>query len=219
LEGQRVWFVQTQDRITTEQPVILDNRLIFGDAAGFLYGVDVSMGSIIWQTNTKDVVEIAGYDQPIFPFGFPITHQSTVILPVGLSRVVCGFDAKTGNRLWQNETAKRKKALACDESYIYYVTPNGELGCIMNDTGLPRWLVDNAEHHLAETLAPSGLVVGSYYFAGFNSSKKLVAFNTQDGEVGWSFLGSGGFTAPPIFVGGRLIVGCDDQQVYCFVEE
>ncbi|MCI0393413.1 MAG: PQQ-binding-like beta-propeller repeat protein [Chloroflexi bacterium] len=219
LDGEQLWFVQSQDRITTEQPVIVDDTLIFGDAAGFLYGVNVENGNIIWQTNTTEVVQITGYDQPIFPFGLPVTFQRSVILQVGVSRVVCGFDAKTGNYLWQYETARRKRALACDESHIYYVTPDGGCGCIRGDDGHPCWFADNAGYHLAESLAPSGLVIGSYYFAGFNTPQKLVAFNTDNGHPVWNFSGNGGFAAGPIFADGRLIVGCDDQHVYCFIEE
>lgn len=92
-------------------PTILGNRVYATSATGFLWCVDRKTGNILW---TKDVLEIAGWDQTTFevaaPWGYagsPLLVDGRCILPLGgpvdakSSASLVALDAETGEVIWK----------------------------------------------------------------------------------------------------------------------
>lgn len=101
-----------------------------------------------------------------------------------------------------------------------YIQARNQCVCVDVESGQRQWITEDTENRLSAVALPGlGLVVGDYYIVGYDQKRrKVVAFSKLDGQVRWEYKGKGGFTSPPTFVDGKLIIGSDDQSVYCFEE-
>ncbi len=218
-DGDLVWFAQSSNLVWTLQAAIVDDILIFGDGDGFVYGVQVQDGQIIWQIDVKPLVEVKSVvrPRPISANGAPKIVGTTVIMHVGTGQNYSAFDVRTGQVKWVYMDDIYGNNEACDEKNFYYTTPK-YLRCIDIETGQLLWTADIRKYNISDPRACSGLVVGNYYIASFGEDHKIAAFNIQNGQLEWQYTAGNLFHAGPIFAEGKLVIGCSDSYVYCFEE-
>lgn len=218
-DGELIWTFETEGDVYTSQAALHGRDLIFGDGAGFAYGVDASDGSLDWRFDAKEHVQAQGALGPLKTTisGSPFIANGIAVLRASGLHLV-GLEASTGELMWVYECSEPVKNVACGGDTVFHTTYGGECFAVNLETGELKWSAKNEEAELGDIAAKGGLVVGDYYFCGFNSSRKLAAFDTRTGEVVWTFQGKGrgGFSSTPIFVNGRLYMGQDHGQFYCF---
>jgi outer membrane protein assembly factor BamB len=179
----------------------------------------VEHGKLIWRTDTRDLLSPLISDSRIYPYGFPMVVGSTAIIKVGFDSVLVGIDIASGNVKWVHTASDPILHPACNVTNLYYVSRFGQCSCIDISTGQFIRKGDDTDQMQISTFGHSGLIVGDYYLAGFDGSHTLVAFNVRDCRAEWDYVGPSDFTTSPIFIDGRLVIGCKDGYVYCFASE
>lgn len=115
-DGEVVWFVQSEARISTISALVND-ILLFGDESGFMYGVQIQDGQIRWRTNLKSVIDSSSVPYSIHPYGSILTVGSTLIV-AGSALSLVGIDISTGSVKWQYEAESAIDRKACDSVTI-----------------------------------------------------------------------------------------------------
>lgn len=224
LDGRLIWFHSTQGPIRTTASALKSGRLVFGDAAGFVYALEEQTGRELWRLNVQPLASLIPVPVPpkaVSPVGTPVIAENTVLLRVGDTRNFCGIDLTSGVLKWQHvadaDLGYRGSAdcAVADESRMYY-TIRDLFRVIDIETGQVVRTVENPRYRFGDSMSLSGLVVNGHYFASFNMSKQLVAFNTETGEVEWAFVGESGYSAPGIYCDEKLLIGSDGGEFYCF---
>ncbi len=62
------------------------------------------------------------------------------------------------------------------------------------------------------------MIVGARVFIA-SGDGRLYALDVKTGEKLWEYEAGGGFTASPAVAQGRLVIGNDDGELYCFGEK
>lgn len=221
-DGEIIWSFNSKGSITTLQPTILEGNLIFGDKAGFLYGVEASSGHLAWQTDVKTAVQkIGSFNQPAHPCYYSIGAGKNIVVNAGSSLVFLAVNAETGNIEWIFFGDKPSGNPATDLNNLCFISlmhSRVYLECVDLITGKQLWEVNLHPHKLGDSSVypGTGLIVGEQYITSFNRSAKVAAFNTENGSLTWSYQCEAGLSASPIFIGGRLLVGDHFGNVYCF---
>ena len=224
-EGKVKWSMRTRGEVSTLQAAVAEGILVFGDDAGFLYGVNIENGHVSWEADLNSLLKSSiPSSLKAKPFLLPMIVDTTMIIPVGATRVQVAFDVRNGDLLWVNVSDWPVAHPAADMSSLYFIChrQRGDtVDCVAIDSGTLRWSKDISDYNLGDTSVyhNTGLVVGDHYLSGFSSSSTMAMFSAKDGHLEWTFKGEGGFHAAPIFADERIIIGDNDQYVYCFVED
>lgn len=218
MNGRLVWFQPCRGPVRTNGAAIKEGILVFGDAEGYVYALYVENGQLVWQTDIKSLIDDPSLLNEVSAFGLPTIVDNIVIIRVGDYSNFCGLDLHSGEIRWHHVAASNANCIASDETRMYYYRLYDLWQSIDIKTGQLIKTMNSSQHLLGESMSLSGLVIGNHHIAGFNMSTKLAAFNTDTGEVEWTFTGGGGYSAAGIFVDSRLVIGCDDRKVYCFTE-
>lgn len=123
-------------------PVIAEGRVFALGPRGQLVAIDADTGREIWKT---DLVKDHGAVKPHWGFGTsPIVAAGVLVVEVGAKEaMVCGFDTKTGRRLWaagDDEVYYQSPVpLARDGGSELLIAGNKKLFCIDAKSGDVRW--------------------------------------------------------------------------------
>ena len=218
-----IWEYQSKGPRSTSSCAIGDGIMVFGDKEGLLYGLDADTGNEIWVLDIAPELRIFEHKyRNIHPnaTAVPWISGDTVVIIAGHSQNILGIDLRSGGIRWKyviDEKKERKvNSLACDGHFLYFICSPIELRKLSVSDGKLVFSAQIPRDKLGSPLGKYGLVVGDFYFCGFNESEKLVAFNHNDGVPAWEFQGEGSFEPGPIWVNDRLVVGNNLGNIYCF---
>lgn len=224
LDLNELWFCEGPKPSSTVSCAIQENRLVFGDRSGLMHCVEASSGRESWSTDVRPFVSI---QRPKFgkitlmPRGLPLVIGDTVLIRAADFANLIALDLDSGKHRWSHVAdsefafSDEAMSLATDDEHIYFVI-RGHFRKLELDTSAPAITVDHREEELGDSLSLLGLVVGDHYFAGFNASRKLVAFDKNTGSIIWQFVGEGGFSNSPAWIDGNLYIGDDLGNLFCF---
>jgi outer membrane protein assembly factor BamB len=229
LDGNVVWF-QPSEGIPSTKAAIAQGKLVFGDQKGFVYALDTAKGTVVWKINLQGSITTqkprrgVGSREGTYACELPRIVNDTIVFYVNNKANLCGVDLSTGALKWHLRADADlplggcAQCLGSDEQSLYYVTRNF-FRWVDAASGDITLTIDHQHHALKESMAWAGLVAGRYYFAAFNMSRKIVAFDTETGAIAWEFQEEddhGGFSDAGIYTHGKFIIGRDSGHVYCF---
>lgn len=219
-----LWSTEVEHPISTISCAIDGKYLIFGDGSGALHCVHSEMGEPLWSRDIGSLVSIVEtpYSNPTrHPRGLPIIIDDILIVRAGDFRNLLALDVETGEFIWGHvcdadfDFSDEAMSIGTDNEHIYYVM-RSRVRRLNLKSGAGTTLADHSDRDLGDSLSLLGLTVGDYYFAGFNERKRLMAFNKHTGKIVWEFTGDGGFSHSPVWIYGKLYIGDDMGNVYCF---
>lgn len=202
-------------------PSVYDGRAVFGDSppqtmGGNLYCLDADTGESIWKRDVSklgeyrvervDKVEIKpGW----FASRYPVIAEGKIYGSLGAH--MCCFNIETGELIWKEEGAKTP--IYKDGRLYSFVLC--QLFCYDAKTGK---IIYKKEYPEIGTFSQSlPFLAGNTFFQG--TEQGLFAFDINSGEKVWEFHSKkkyAPFRSQPVFIDGRLYVGCDDGYMYCF---
>jgi outer membrane protein assembly factor BamB len=108
------------------QPVVVENRVIFGSADGRVYALDTATGGQYWRYSTPDAV-----------FAHPQV-QGEIVYVASSGSTLSALDLLTGKRIWQAELpAPLRNPPAIAENAIYQLgEANPDLFLIDRQSGV-----------------------------------------------------------------------------------
>lgn len=219
-EGKPVWRFQSRGPVWTSQAAAADGLVFFGDRDGLAYGVSAESGELVWHLDTNSMLTLSDPVRPRMSSvsGPTFVVGDTVVVHAGTGSHLIALDSSAGRLVWVYEAASPMRSVACGGKAVFHTTFGGRVFAVDLQSGEPLWVASNEEYSLGDAASHSGLVVGDVYLAGFNSSRTLAAFSTSDGRVVWTYQakGKGGFSAPPSYIGGHVIIGNDYGVLHCF---
>jgi outer membrane protein assembly factor BamB len=219
-EGKPLWKFQSRGPVLTLHAAAADGLVFFGDRDGLAYGVSAESGEQVWLLDTNSILALSDPVRPRMSSvsGPTFVVGDTVVFHAGTGSHLIALDSTTGRLKWVYEAPAPMRSVACSGSAVFHTTFGGRVFAVDVHSGEAMWEANNQEYSLGDIAGHSGLVVDGIYFAGFNRSRKLAAFSTSEGKVVWTFQaqGRGGFSAPPSYVGGNLIIGNDYGVLHCF---
>lgn len=226
MDAHELWFFESEGPHRTTSCAIKDGILIFGDATGTLYAIDALSGEELWRLDIRPYVSIIDHPyrkKGIAPQGLPMISGETIIQRTGGNRNITAIHLRTGEIIWHHvvdsdfDFFSEAIALAVDDQAVYYMI-RGLFRRINLHSGIVELTTDNNFIGRTNSRALNSLVVGSHYFAGFNMSRRLAAFDARSGHLIWDFIGEGGLTATPIWVDESLYTASDLGEIRCFAQ-
>ena len=170
--GQRIFTdVLSGGTYYQSKPTAADGKVYFGNAAGFLFGVDADTGKEIWKFEMGGAISVG----PAFGEGKIFAGQQ------GGERFFYCVDAATGELLWKQTVPGGWVwgSAAYDDGMVYVPTVNGYAVCLDAKTGHIVWMYPTAKSVPAEPAIDGDLV----YFGSWSGS--LYAFDKKTGEIAW----------------------------------
>jgi outer membrane protein assembly factor BamB len=216
-----IWSFCGEGAYSTTSCAIYEDKLIYGDRAGYLYCLDVNTGNEIWRVNVMPNVSAPtspyARQDPI-PVGMPIINKDLIVIRGGND--ILGFDLRSSEHVWTTRPAEGldkpapADCLAMDEDHLYF-TANGVFRKVSLSTGEFMLTIHHDSLGLSRSL--DGIVVGDHYLAGFNESHTLAIFNTKTGKIDTQISSDAGFRSAPIWDDGSMYVYDDLARLhqYC----
>jgi outer membrane protein assembly factor BamB len=167
-------------------------RLLYWQVASTVYGLDTQLGQIQWRRPVAEVNATSALLEE------PQMALSGGVLLVRRSDHYHALDAATGNLLWSanglgSATPQSPGgALAAPGEFILY--GNGTIEALDASTQAVLWSHDNLATISEATLAPDGSLVYAIVLDsqdGATPQQALVAFDTKDSAIRWTFQPSG----------------------------
>lgn len=164
-----------------ELPVAVDaphtlvgDYAVFGGVDGRVFALDLETGQIRWNRQLSGRISAA-----------PADADDAVVVVDDAGRYAM-YEAFDGARRWGGRTFGRNSATpAVDENTVYIASRDQSLYALDRTTGRDRWVYRDTE-----PLEWDPKLIGSTLFLPVPAGNRLVALNTEAGEVRWTFEGS-----------------------------
>jgi outer membrane protein assembly factor BamB len=175
-KGERIFTdVLSGGTYYQSKPTAADGMVYFGNAAGFLFGVDAETGEEIWKFEMGGAISVG----PAVGEGKVFAGQQ------GGERFFYCVDAKTGALVWKQTLPGGWVwgSAAYDDGMVYVPTVNGYAVCLDAKTGHIVWMYPTAKSVPAEPAIDGDLV----FFGSWSGS--LYAFHKKTGDIVWKVNG------------------------------
>jgi outer membrane protein assembly factor BamB len=175
-EGKRIFTdVLSGGTYYQSKPTAADGMVYFGNAAGFLFGVDADTGREKWKFEMGGAISVG----PAIGEGKIFAGQQ------GGERFFYCVDAKTGELVWKQTLPGGWVwgSAAYDDGMVYVPTVNGHAVCLDAKTGHIVWMYPTAKSVPAEPAIDGDLV----FFGSWSGS--LYAFDKKTGDIVWKVNG------------------------------
>ncbi len=229
------WFHASEDAILMSTCAVSNGILVYGDAAGNMYGLETASGREIWRMRIGDWIrnenkgENSARDDIPYASEAPVIVGDVVIVSARTPGQTLGLDLKSGKVLWSYQADEDESWMYCGlgfgESRWYSLTmnkfkPRHYFGINIR-TGKVEMKADVSiyKDQIGDVMAKTGLVVGNYHFIGVYEPPRIIAFDTGTGELVWTHLIDKSKLrgdSRGIYADGKLIWVRNTGDVYCF---
>lgn len=197
-KGEETWkFTPEEDnRSMRSSPATDGTVIVFGSDNGFVYGIDLATGNMLWKTSVGASV-----------FASPIITADLVVVGTIKGSLV-GLDKTTGTLRWTYATGSRiYSAAAGTQTVVYAGSANGVLHALDAGTGALLW-----NFEAKSVIASAPLVTADVIFIG-SLDKKLYALDAATGRELWQFKAEGRIRVSPVLYGDYLLVTSEDRYI------
>lgn len=199
-DGKTIW-VKPIDTSSRGCPAFYGNNLVIGCADGTIRLLDINTGS---QSST---IKTSG----------PIT---TSIAVVGEQMFFATYDGKihchdmmAGKEKWvKNIGTNQEGSLSVWRDNLYFGANDGYFYCLDARNGVQKWVYDTGV--MRRIISSPAVSNGMVWFA--SEDNYVYCFNAITGEKLWSYKTGDRVWSSPIITGNKIIIGCNDANVYCF---
>ena len=214
-DGSERWAIEQSVPALTQRgsasPVVVGNSVISGFDNGRLVAVDVSDGTIEWETvlappsGRSDLDRLADVDG-----GLAVVGQD--VYAAGYNGRIASVAAESGQLLWAREISS-PSGVSADWNNIYSIGEQGEVLALLRRNGDDVWRQESLLRREPSPPVPfsTAVVVGD--FEGY-----VHFFSNFDGRlVARERVGKGMITAAPVVMGDKLFVQSETGELAAFV--
>ncbi len=196
--GEETWKFtpEEENRSIRSSPSTDGTVIVFGSDNGFVYGVDLAAGTLLWKAGVGASV-----------FASPIIVADLVVVGTIKGSLVA-LDRATGAQRWIYASGSRiYSAAAGTQSVVYAGSANGVLHALDAETGKLLW-----NFEAKSVIASAPLVASNVIFIG-SLDKRLYALDAATGKELWHFEAEGRIRVSPVLSGDYLLVTSEDKYV------
>jgi outer membrane protein assembly factor BamB len=210
--GNVIWKYPTKGFITSSPAV--SNGVVYVESqepiSGTLYALDAASGVLIWNMSLPYAQATRGTDLMSSP-----AVGDGMIFAASNRQVYYGINATTGKTLWTYKDVNASEPIICSPVYAdgkVYLLDVFFIVCVDALNGKPQWQTFlGSEVYVSPTYADGKLYV-------ITDERGMHVVNATNGEkLSYAATPSNSWSAPTLYEG-RLYVGNNDWNVYCFSE-
>ncbi len=201
VSGKQVWKVETENFVNSTPAVTRDGLALFGGCDAVLHVVSLKEKKEVRKIEAEAYIAAsAAADGKMIYFG-------------NEAKKVFAFDVTTGATAWTYR----------DRTFAYYSSPalsadvviiggrDKRLHCISRDKGEKRWTFSTkADVDSSPVLCNDGGII----FGGMDG--RLYCVELADGKERWNYEVGAPISGSPAVADGRIVIGAEDGNVYCF---
>ncbi|MCS7119764.1 MAG: PQQ-binding-like beta-propeller repeat protein [Candidatus Bathyarchaeota archaeon] len=207
-EKRIIWAFNTGGQVRGT-PAIVGGKVYMGSSSKKVYCLDLLTGTEIWR-----------FQSPTDPKDFrgsPTVAYGKVYIGSD-DQYVYALDMNTGEQKWRFKTGGMVRSTpAAAYGKIYILSADGYVYCLNAETGEQVWRFNTGGSIAGDFSYSSASVADGLVFIG-SSNDVLYCLNATTGDVVWSYQTGGDIRGAPAIVGGLLIVGSMDDNLYVFGE-
>ena len=164
----------------TASPIVYDGRVYTLDAAGQVYAVSASGGSVAWRASTTPPNE---KDHEGFGGGLA-ADSGRVYAATGFGTVVA-FEARSGKKLWEKSLgAPLRASPTAAAERVFVVTKEGQVFCLSGSDGTELWNFAGMPERASILMNASPAVDGDTVVVPYPTGD-LVALRATNGQPMW----------------------------------
>ncbi len=214
-ESQKVIWRHSSSIPIFSPPAVAGGRVYIGegyhqDSNCHLRCLDAKTGELIWSFKTTSHVEST-----------PFISQGKLYFTAGADGVYC-IDALEGQQIWHHEGIHADMSPVVDNGKVYFGAGYGDYQILAVDaqTGSEIWSRQMpypvwGSPSVNENLVFFGLGRGTFSDSGPIPAGKVVALNTETGDVVWEHEAEDAVLTAIAVQNGYVIFGSRDGYVYC----
>lgn len=210
--GNVLWKYPTKGFITSTLAV--SDGVVYVESqepsAGALYALDAEGGALVWNVSLPYAAASRGTDLMASP-----SVGGGLVFAASNRQAYYGINASTGKVVWAYKDVNAMEPIICSPVYAdgkVYLLDVFFVVCVDAVSGKPVWQTFlGSELYVSPTFADGKLYV-------VTDERGMHVINATDGgKLSYVSTPSNSWSAPTLY-GGRLYVGNNDWNVYCFSE-
>ena len=184
--GQLLWSVKTQQSLLRSQKkqslILNDDKIFFSNSIGDVTAVNISNGSIIWQTPTQSNVS---FGNTYFLKLSDIVSDNDSIFVSNNNSQFFSIDLLSGAINWRQDfSSELRPAIIGD--YLVTISDNGLLVVMNKETGQIIRINDlfkNIKEKRKKNYQPIGFLVGKFNIYVSTKNGRVLIVNFKDGKI------------------------------------
>ena len=184
--GEILWSVKTQQSLLRSQKkqslILYDNKVYFSNSIGDVTAVNISNGSIIWQTPTQSDVSSGN---TYFLKLSDIVSDNTSIFFSNNNNQFFSIDLLTGTINWKQEfNSELRPALIGD--YLITISDDGLLIVMNKQSGQIIRINDlfkNMKEKRKKNYKPIGFLIGKFHIYVSTNNGRVLVVNFKEGKI------------------------------------
>lgn len=184
--GEELWdyagIVEPSSLLGGSAPAVSSQALVVALTSGEIYSLSPDGGRLLWSDTMTPAIRIDSVSSIAHIRARPIIEESTVYLASHGGRIGA-YDILTGKKHWTTEIgALRTPALS--GNFIFLITTNDDLVCILKSTGQVRWAVPLPRKRESDDVTTwAGPVIVNNQLAIVSTSGQMTLVDVADGKI------------------------------------
>ncbi|MFZ5609209.1 MAG: PQQ-binding-like beta-propeller repeat protein [Pseudomonadota bacterium] len=221
-DGVELWnhigIVEVAGIMGSAAPAVAGGTVLAAYSSGELYAIRVENGRVAWTDTLSRSGRLTALATLNDIDGEPVIDRGTVYAISHAGRMVA-IDYTSGNRIWEQDIAGIATPWIAGE-YIYLITVDGEVVCLMRRDGRIRWTTQLQRFTDPEdregVISWTGPVLATDRLLVASSHGYLLSISPYSGEVMSGLRIDEGTHLPPILANETLYLLTDDGVVSAY---
>lgn len=182
-------------------PAFFGTNLVLGCADGTLKLIDIDTGKQTSSIQTSGSITTS-----------IVVVENQLFFSTYEGKMHC-HDMMTGKEKWvKNIGTNQESSPSIWRNNIYFGANDGYFYCLDARNGVQKWAYDTGV--MRRIISSPAVSNGMVWFA--SEDNYVYCFNAITGEKLWSYKTGDRVWSSPIITGNKIIIGCNDANVYCF---
>ena len=201
-DGRRLWshagIVETAGILGSASPAVARGIVVVPHSSGEIFALRAENGRPLWSEGLAPVRRVNAVATLSDIRGHPVIDRG-VVFAISHSGQMVAIDLRSGVRVWDLDIGALQTPWVAGD-YVYVVTTNGWIVCVMRESGRVRWVV-NLERFADEDedVIWAGPVLAGDRLIVAGSHGEALSISPYTGEViGWIPLSDGVQIAPVV---------------------
>lgn len=184
--GEELWdyagIVEPCSLLGGSSPAVCSQAIVVALTSGEIYSLSPEGGRMLWSDTMTPALRIDTVSSIAHIRARPIIENNTVYLASHGGKVG-SYDVLTGKKHWTNDIgALRTPAVSGD--FIFLITTNDDLVCMLKSTGQVRWAVSLPRKRDSDTVITwAGPIVVNDKLVILSTSGQMALVDVADGKI------------------------------------
>lgn len=214
--GEEIWnysgIIEPNSLLGGSTPAVTPGAAVVALTSGEIYVFRPETGHILWTETITPALRVDTVSSIAQIRARPIIDNNIVYLASHGGRLGA-YELLTGKKIWSKDIgALRTPAIAGE--FLFVVTTNDELVCILKSTGQVRWVSELPRKRESEEVVTwAGPIVVNNQLALTGTNGQMIFVDTADGKITKTFELGAPCQISPITAGGAVFLLSDSGMI------